>query len=101
MYTIADIAKILFHGFRPYVHHTKRLEYDTVFSERKTFTKKFVLEFFPKYVNQNVWMSKPKEKRDSYLFNYYFIEIPTVGIKYTPLLKRYVTDIHPRLKKVK
>ena len=94
MPTQRNIALILYHGFRLYVHHTKRLEYDTIFSSKKSYDKKFLLEFFPKYVNHQVWMSKPKEKRDTYLFNYYFVEVPTVGFIFTPL-PPYLSDISP------
>lgn len=91
---ISEIAIILYNGFRPYVHHSKKEDYDNSFLSRKKYDSKFIKEFFPQYVNEKVWVSKPKEKRDTYLFNYFFVEVPTMGLVYTNLLKRYINDRH-------
>ncbi len=100
MPTQQDIALILFNGFRPYVPLSKLEYYDDEFTKRRRYAPKFISEVFPKYINFDYWNSRPKEKRDTYLFNYYLIEVPNLGLKYTPLLKRYVTNTHIRLPKV-
>lgn len=91
-----DIALILYRGFRPYVSKAKLEYYDNEFLSKKRYSSKFIMEVFPKYVNYDLWISKPKEKRDTYLFNYYFVEVPVCGLVYTPLLRRYINDCHPR-----
>lgn len=94
MAELKDIEFILFHGFRPYVTKAKLEKYDTEFSMIKRFTTKSLLAFYPKYINEKVWMKKPKERRDTYLFNYYFIEAPVLGFKKSKLLNQYIHDKH-------
>lgn len=101
MPTQQDIVLILMRGFRHYVKDAILKKYDDEFAKRKRYTSKFILKVFPKYIDYDYWISRPKEKRDTYLFNYYFVEVPTTGLIYTPLLKRYVNNTHPRLPKVK
>ena len=99
MSTIQIISKTLYEGFRPYVRKGKLERYDAEFNSKKLYTSKFILDFFPRYVNEKVWMKKPKERRDTYLFNYFFIEVPTIGLKYTKLLKGYDHDTKLKMPK--
>ncbi|MFX0555814.1 hypothetical protein ACOCEA_03405 [Maribacter sp. CXY002] len=99
MSTIQGIARTLYQGFRPYISKAKLEKYDEEFNSKKMYTSKFVLNFFPKYVNEKVWMKKPKERRDTYLFNYFFIEVPVIGLKHSKLLSGYMHDRELRIPK--
>ncbi len=99
MARLEDIALILYEGFMPYVAKNKREEYADLFVSRKRYTSKFLLEFFPKFVNETKGLRKPKETRDIYLFNYYFIEVPVMGFKKSQIFYRYYYDRHLRTKK--
>lgn len=78
MATIHDIGFILYNGFRPYVPKSKLQKYDDEFASKKRYSSKFLLMVFPKYINEKTWMKKPKEKRDTYLFNYYYMKFQSM-----------------------
>ena len=87
MAKIEPIAHILYEGLRIYVPKSKITEYDKEFSSRKVFTSKFVKEFFPKYINFNYWIKKPKQIEDIRLLNYFIVEVPVLGVTWTNLLR--------------
>ncbi|MEG3657307.1 hypothetical protein V5097_07830 [Arenibacter palladensis] len=86
MAKIEPVARRLYEGLRPYVPKSKVHEYDNEFASRKMFTSKFVKEFFPKYVNFNYWIKKPKKEEDIRLLNYFIVEVPVLGVTWTKLL---------------
>jgi hypothetical protein len=99
METVQTISKTLYLGFRTYVPKGKLEKHDKEFMSKKLYTSKFILDFFPKYVNEKTWMKKPKQRKDTYLFNYFFIEVPSIGLKNSKLLASYNCDTKIRLPK--
>tara|TARA_R110000822_G_scaffold301477_1_gene425311 strand:+ start:2772 stop:3086 length:315 start_codon:yes stop_codon:yes gene_type:complete len=87
MAKIEPIARKLYEGLMIYVPKSKITEYDKEFSSRKVFTSKFVKEFFPKYINFNYWIKKPKREEDIRLLNYFIVEVPVLGVKWTNSLR--------------
>lgn len=81
---------ICFEGFLPYVANRNKRKYKDEFANRKQYTQKFALQFFPKYVNFEKHIKNPKEPYDTLLFNYWLIEVPVLGIANTALFKSYV-----------
>ena len=80
MPTIEKIAFILYDGLYDYVPRSKQKNYHTEFCKQRRFNSKFVLEFFPKYINFERWAKKPKHEYDALLFNYWLTEVCTYGL---------------------
>lgn len=86
---LQDIIQTLYIGFMPYVANRNIRKYKEEFTNRKTYTRKFALEFFNKYINFDKWVKEPKKPYDILLINYWIIEVPVNGIKYSSLIKDY------------
>ncbi len=89
MATIESITYTLFDGLSDYVPNRKKKEYTDEFNSRKTFNTKFALNFFPKYIDFEKWSKNPKNPYDILLINYWMIEVPLIGLKYSNLLGSY------------
>ena len=89
MATIESITHTLFVGLYDYVANRNKKSYREEFAKRKTYNTKFALEFFPKYVDFEKWSKNPKDPYDILLINYWMIEVPVVGLKYTNLFGSY------------
>ncbi|UMB59221.1 hypothetical protein MHL31_09020 [Lutibacter sp. A80] len=90
MATIESITITLYNGLYPYVANRNKKAYREEFEKRKTFNTKFALEFFPKYIDFEKWSKNPKDPYDMLLINYWMIEVPIVGLKYTNLYGSYL-----------
>ena len=102
MATIESISYTLFDGLYPYVANRNKKAYRVEFEKRKTFNTKFALEFFPKYIDFEKWSKNPKDPYDILLINYWMIEVPVIGLKYSNLLGSYTRGnriLNRRLKK--
>ncbi|MDP3946512.1 MAG: hypothetical protein Q8Q51_11520 [Lutibacter sp.] len=102
MATIESITYTLFDGLSDYVPNRKKKEYSDEFYSRKTFNTKFALKFFPKYIDFEKWSKNPKDPYDILLINYWMIEVPVIGLKYSNLLGSYTRGnriLNRRLKK--
>jgi len=89
MATVIHIAYILHKGFMNYVPKNKIKNYEKEFATRKRFDSRFVIKFFPKYVDFNKWVNKLKEPYDEYLFDYWLYDIPVQGVVGTSNLWTY------------
>lgn len=102
MATIESITHTLYVGLYDYVANRNKKAYREEFNSRKTFSTKFALEFFPKYIDFEKWSKKPKDPYDMLLINYWMIEVPVIGLKYSNLLGSYSRGnriLNRRLKK--
>lgn len=89
MATVIQIAYILHKGFMKYVPKNRIKGYENGFANRKRFDTKFIVNFFPKYVDFTKWVNKPKEPYDLYLFDYWLYDIPVEGVVGTSNLWTY------------
>lgn len=102
MATIESITFTLYDGLYHYVANRNKKAYREEFNKRKTYNTKFALEFFPKYIDFEKWSKNPKDPYDIVLINYWMIEVPVVGLRYTNLFGSYTRGnsvISRRLKK--
>jgi len=102
MAIIESIVFTLFDGLYDYVPNRKKKEYTDEFNSRKTLNTKFALSFFPKYIDFEKWSKNPKDPYDTLLINYWMIEVPVIGLKYSNLLGSYSRGnriLNKRLKK--
>ncbi len=89
MATVIQIAYILHKGFIKYVPKSRIKGYEKGFATRKRFDTKFIVNFFPKYVDFDKWVNKLKESYDEYLFDYWLYDIPVQGVVGTSNLWTY------------
>ncbi len=89
MASIQFISLTLYNGFRKYIPKSKIEQYDEFLNIQKH-TSKRTIKFFNVFVNEKRWIKKPKDELDILLFNYFFVEVPTLGLKSTPLFRRYL-----------
>jgi hypothetical protein len=83
------IINILYFGLMDYVPKKKLVEYQNEYSSRKTHNTKFALAFFPKYINFDKAIKKPFSQYDTLLLNYWIIEVPNNGLKWSRLISDY------------
>jgi len=83
------VIETLYNGLMPYVANRNKKKYKEEFESRKLYTKKFAMQFFPKYINFEKWVKQPKKPYDILLINYWLIEVPVNGIKYSSLISDY------------
>ena len=81
---IEDIASISSQVLYKYVPNRNKKKFSEEFAGKKIYTSKFLLAVFPKYIDFEKWVKKLKEKTDIILLNYWFIEVPHIGLKKTP-----------------
>jgi len=87
--TKQSIIEILYLGFMDYVPKKRLVEYQNEFTSRKTHNTKFALEYFPKYINFKKAIKKPLKAYDTLLLNYWIIEVPVNGLKWSKLISNY------------
>ena len=83
------IIETLYFGLIDYVPKKKLIDYKNEFSSRKTHNTKFALSFFPKYIDFDRAIKKPKQPYDTLLLNYWIIEVPNNGLKGSRLISDY------------
>lgn len=103
MATVILIAYTLHKGFMNYVPKNKIKNYEKEFAIRNRFDSRFVMKFFPRYVDFDKWANKPKEPYDKYLFDYWLRDIPVQGVIFTSNLLVYRDELEKdyKLKKDK
>ena len=84
-----SINEILYFGLIDYVPKKKLIDYKNEFSSRKTHNTKFALSFFPKYIDFDKAIKKPKQHYDTLLLNYWIVEVPINGLKWSRLISDY------------
>ncbi|MEW4923927.1 hypothetical protein [Algibacter sp. 2305UL17-15] len=89
MSTIKRVCEVSYFGLMNYVLKKNLIDYQNEFSKRKGFTTKFALKFFPKYINFQKAIKKPVEQYDVLLLNYWIIEVPNNGLKWSKLISDY------------
>ncbi|WKK66521.1 hypothetical protein [Lutimonas zeaxanthinifaciens] len=80
MPTVKKIAIVLFNGLYDYVPKDKLEEYNNEFFQRQRFDARFVMKFFPRYIDFEKWVKNPKQEYDVLLFNYWLTEVCTYGL---------------------
>lgn len=84
-----SIIETLYFGLMDYVPKKKLVDYKNEFSSRKTHNTKFALSFFPKYIDFDKAIKKPKRHYDTLLLNYWIVEVPNNGIEWSRLFSNY------------
>lgn len=84
-----SIIETLYFGLIDYVPKKKLIEYKNEFSSRKRHNTKFALSFFPKYIDFDKAIKKPKSHYDTLLLNYWIVEVPNAGLIWSKLISDY------------
>lgn len=90
MEKIQHIIKVLYDGLYHYVPNRKKKDFREEFRSRKSFTTKFALDFFPRYIDFEKWSKNPKKPYDIILINYWMFEVPDIGLKSSELFFSYI-----------
>ena len=89
MAKVEYIINVLYEGLYDYVPNSKKKEYRSEFNSRKSYTSKFALDFFPRFIDFEKWSKNPKDQYDIILINYWMIEVPIIGLKSSQLFASY------------
>ncbi|WP_418636855.1 hypothetical protein [Winogradskyella sp.] len=89
MAKVEYIINVLYEGLYDYVPNRKKKEYRNEFNSRKSYTSKFALDFFPRFIDFEKWSKNPKDQYDIILINYWMIEVPISGLKSSQLFASY------------
>lgn len=86
MATKTTIVNILYFGLMDYVPKDKLIDYQNKFTSRKTYSTKFALSFFPKYIDFEKAIKNPVHPYDALLLNYWIVEVPIIGLRGSKIL---------------
>lgn len=83
------IIEYLYYGFRPYVQNGNLESYDLDYNKNVKNSLFFIKAFFPKYINIAYYHKFPIKPEDTYLFNYFVIDLDIYGLKQTDTFRGF------------